>query len=473
MRSGSLLLLLAVLSGCTSSRTASPSTVVDLAIAHVAVVDVEDGGIARDQNVLISGSRIVAVGPSARVRIPSGVQMFDASGLYLIPGLWDMHVHSGGDDSVERDVFLPLYVAHGVTGIRDMAGRALNFEHRASIAAGTLLGPRMVVGSPFVDGPNPTFPEHSVRLASPAEARRAVDSLRAEGYEFIKTYKYLSAEVYRTLHERAAEVGMEISGEIPISVSLWEAAALGHRTVEHLTGLELACSSREEELRLEYSRRAEEISADSTRRAHLPVWIQTEWEPIPSVDPERCAELYRHLAAYGTWVVPTLMIQRLISFPEDPELRDHPGQRFLPEGEWDPDAHAEFFDPERRLRPTYEHRFRTLPDLHRAGVGILAGTDVPFGFTLHHELELYVRSGLTPLDALRTATLNPARYLGRIDVLGTVAPGKLADLILLDANPLEDVRNTRTIRAVVIDGRLLDRFALDQVLASVKAAANP
>jgi pimeloyl-ACP methyl ester carboxylesterase len=442
-----------------------------LAFTHVHVVDVASGSVLPDQTVVIAGNRIAAVGPAAGVHVPVGAQVVEAKALYLIPGLWDMHVHSW-EEAFMRDVFLPLYVAHGVTGIRELGGQPFNLEQRAAITAGTLLGPRMVVGSPFADGPNPTFPERSVRVANAGEAHRAVDSLLAEGYDFVKTYKFLSPAAYRALHERGREVGMEISGEIPISVSLWEAADLGHRTVEHLSGVEIACSGREEDLRIEYRNRAEEISADTTLRTHLPVWIRTEWEPIASVDLEKCATLYRHLAAHGTWVVPTLMIQRLISFHADPDLQDHPGQKYLPAGVWDPDADADFFDPERQLRPTYEHRLRTLPDLHRAGVGILAGTDVPAGFTLHDELALYVESGLTPLEALRTATLNPARYLGRTDDLGTVAPGRLADLVLLDANPLEDIRNTQRIRAVVLDGRYFDRLALDEVLAGVELAAR-
>jgi hypothetical protein len=262
-------------------------------------------------------------------------EVVDGSGKFLIPGLWDMHVHSG-DDEIPRTVILPLYVAHGITGVREMSGSPGLLKLQKEITGDKLLGPRMVVGSPFVDGPNPTWPEGSYIVADPEEARRSVDSLQAQGYGFIKTYKYLSPASYRALHERGRQIGMEISGELPISVSLWEAAALGHRTVEHLTGVELACSSREEELRLQYRRQAEEISADTTLRTHYPVWIRTEWEPVASVDPEKCRALYRHLVAQGTWVVPTLMIQHLISFYNDPDLQNDPRQRYLPAGAWDP-----------------------------------------------------------------------------------------------------------------------------------------
>src|SRR5690606_3976068 len=150
-----------------------------------------------------------------------------------------------------------------------------------------------------------------------------------------KTYKYLSPDTYRALYKRGDEVGLEISGEIPISVRRWEASKLGQRTGEHLSGVEIACSRQEEERRMQYRRHAEKISADTTLNTQVPDWIRTEWEPINSVDPARCRVLYEYLAAHDTWVVPTLMIQRVISFSSDLEIRNHPGQHYLPEGGWD------------------------------------------------------------------------------------------------------------------------------------------
>lgn len=299
-----------------------------------------------------------------------------------------------------------------------------------------------------------------------------VDSLSAQGYNFVKPYQFLSAEAYRALHEHGRAIGMEIAGEIPMSVSLWEAAAMGHRTVEHLTGVELACSRREEELRVTYRRQAAEIAADTTLQTHIPVWNRTEWEPLATWDPEKCRALYRHLEAHETWVVPTLVIQRLVSYFDDPDIQKDPRQRYLPPGSWDWEGAADWYDPHRQLRPTYEHRFRSIPDLHRAGVGILAGSDMDGGFPLHDELAILVEAGLTPLEALRTATLNPARYLEATDSLGTVEAGKLADLVLLEANPLEDIANTQRIRAVVLNGRLLDRDALDALLTVAERAAR-
>lgn len=442
---------------------------VALAFTNVTVIDVSEGVALSDMTVLVSGDRITAVGAAGSVAVPANARVVDGTGRFLIPGLWDMHAHSW-DEFVHRNILLPLYVAHGVTGIREMSGAPYELEARAEITRGTLPGPRMMVSSPIIDGPNPMV--SGIRVADADQARRTVDTLNARGYDLIQTHQFLSPAAYRALHERAREVGMEVSGTIPISVSLWEAAALGHRTVEHLWGVELACSSREEELRVDYRQRVEEISADTSLRTHVSVWNRTEREALESIHPTKCQALYRHLAANEMWVVPTLLIQRLMAYPSDPAFQNDPRQRFLPDPGWDHEWFADFYDPERRLRATFEHRLRALVDLHRAGVGILAGSEVQAGFSLHDELALYVEGGLTPLEALRTATLNPARYLGATDSLGTVEPGKLADLVLLDADPLGDIRNTQRIAAVVLNGRLFDRAALDELLTEAEQAAN-
>ncbi len=168
----------------------------------------------------------------------------------------------------------------------------------------------------------------------------------------------------------------------------------------------------------------------------------------------------------------TLVVQRLVSYFDDPDIQNDPRQRYLPPGSWDWEGAANWYDPDRQLRPTYEHRFRSIPDLHQAGVGILAGSDMDGGFPQHDELAIFVDAGLTPLEALRTATLNPAQYLEKTDSLGTIEEGKLADLVLLEANPLEDISNTQKIHAVVANGRYLDRQALDRLLSEVEQAAN-
>lgn len=459
---------------------ASDATAQSLAFTDVTVIDVIDGSAEPGQNVVVAGDRIVAVGGADQVVIPRGATVIDGGGKFLIPGLWDMHVHMANDvwtpvpwdfhtsDSEtgdQRDIYLPIYLAFGVTGIREMSGGLVSVRMRDRIERGELLGPHTVVASPLLDGQEPVFPGKAVIPIHGAErAREVAGQLTAQGFDFLKPYSYLSAESYRALHERARELGMEIAGHVPLSVSVWEAAELGQRTVEHLTGIEFGCSRREDELRQTYLSRLQALTADPSSEDRLDIWYRSEWEPFESLDPARCEALLSHLAAQGTWVVPTLALQRMISYPDDPVVAENPNFRYLDPESRDVQAAADEFNPERRLRPLYDHRVEMIPQLHRAGVGILAGSDATGGFALHQELEIYAESGLPPLDVLRTATINPARYLGREHDLGSIEPGKIADVVLLRANPLEDISNTQTIEAVVFQGHLLERQRLDQML---------
>jgi hypothetical protein len=331
----------------------------------------------------------------------------------------------------------------------------------------------MVVGSPLLDGAYPTWPDAAViAIDGPQTARDWVTRLHAQGFDFLKTYNLLSAESYRALHERAKELRMEVSGEIPISVSLWEAAELGHRTIEHLTGVEFACSNKEDELRAAYVSRIESRNADPESDDAKEIWNRSEWEPFESIDPERCIELYRFLAEQGAWVVPTLQIQYMISHGEQPEIENNPNLKYLSKWDRDIEAIANEFDPEHQLRPVHDYRMTVIGDLHRAGVPILAGSDLAGGFYLHEELQRFVEGGLTPVEALRTATTEPAKYLGRSDELGSIGPGKIADVVLLRANPLEDIRNTQEIEMVIFKGQALERSKLDEMLNQLEDDAR-
>lgn len=450
-----------------NSTSAQP----DLVIKDINVVDVVNGKMIEGQDVVILGDRVFLIRKHSEGKVPFGARVLEGRGKYLIPGLWDMHVHLF-DDKLTRDAFMPLFLAHGITGIREMSGDETHLRLRDEIEQGKAIGPRMVVGA-LVDGPNPWpggWPE--LLTADAEEARKLVTRLHSEGYDFIKTYQFLSPSAYRSVHMTARGLGMEVSGEVPMSVSLWEAAAEGHRTVEHLTGVEFACSSEEEKHRLKFRALVEELSANKELKTHVSIWNPSEWEPLASIDPEKCRALYRHLAAQGTWVVPTLAIQKWTAEPDDPELLNDPRSALLPKRLWDPKGAAEFMDPEGRLRPVYLHRLSTLKDLHNAGIGILAGTDLLGGFLVHDEIAKFARVGLSDLEALRTATLNPAKYLGKENELGSVEVGKIADLVILDRNPLEDISNTRKIHAVVAKGRLFTRSDLVRLLAQAKEAVR-
>ena len=473
------------LAGCDRGEKAVSEPT--LVITGVNVVDVEAGEVLRDRTLIVTGNRITDVISAKGNSPPPNARLIDGRGKYAIPGLWDMHVHlfnttppvpwelqtplDGAED--QRQLLMPLYVAFGITGLREMSGGPWSLKLRDQVSKGEVLGPQLVVGSPLLDGANPLFPDSNViAIDGPKKAREVVRTLHRQGYDFLKTYTFLSPESYRAIHERAKTLGMEVSGEIPISISLKEAAGLGHRTVEHLTGLELACSRREQELRAAYAADIAAIATNPAADNKVSLWNRTEWEPVSSVDNAKCARLYDILAKKGTWVVPTLAIQRMISQPESPAVHDNPDAKYVPIWDSDPADVIATFDPERHLPVTFAHRLSVIDDLQNAGVGILAGTDIGAGFTLHQELELFVEGGLSPAEALRTATINPAKYLEREEELGTIVAGKFADIVLLNKNPLADISNTRSIDAVILQGRYYDRTRLDTILQQVETDAR-
>lgn len=466
----------------------APLAAQSVAFTNVTVIDVVEGRTLLGQTVVVEGDRILSVAATSKGSPLPHATVIDGTGKFLIPGLWDMHVHMVNDVAAPvpwdfhrpesgvpdpREIYMPIYLAFGVTGVRELSGGHASLDLRERVETGELLGPHMVIGSPLLDGPNPLFPDAAVlAIDGPEHAREVVTELHASGFDFLKPYSYLSAESYNALTARARELAMEVAGELPLDISAWEAATLGQRTIEHLTGVELACSSREEELRDAYRSRIRTLNADSDSEDRKDIWYDSEWEPLESLDPAKCGALFDHLAAQGTWVVPTLVTQRRISYFDDPQVASNPNFRYIDPWSRDLQSIAENWDPERRLRPLYDHRVQTIGVLHRAGVGVLAGSDTPGGFTLHEELELLVEGGLSPLEALRAATINPARFLGREQEIGSVQQGKVADLVLLTANPLEDIQNTQTIEAVMFQGHLLDRTRLDRMLRQLAEEAD-
>jgi imidazolonepropionase-like amidohydrolase len=449
---------------------------------HATVVDVERGRLLTDRTVVVAGRRITRVAPTASAAappsLPAGARVVDASGLYVIPGLWDMHVHAPGGppgDAMARRLFFPLYLANGVTGVRHMFGTAAELRQRDDVARGRVLAPRMVVGSPLVDGPRPMW-GGSVAVGTAADAARAVDSLTQRGYAFIKAYQFLPRDAYLGLLAAAKRRGVPVAGHVPLAVSVREAADAGQRSIEHASGLLLACSAREAALRPVLEAAA---AIDTGFAAHAALWARAETEPAASFDRAKCATLARRLARRGTYVVPSLVLHRALASMGDSAWRASAHNRAR--APYLPPFFQQFWAGTAGAYPGYgaayaRHRDATAV-LRQAGVPLLAGTDVmnPYvypGFSLHDELALLQDAGLSPLEALRTATLNPARFFGATDTLGTVAPGKVADLVLLAADPLSDVRNAAQIRAVIANGRYLDRARIDALLEGVRRTAT-
>jgi imidazolonepropionase-like amidohydrolase len=461
-------------------RSAQPPLIIE----NVTIIDTAGGPLQTNMTVVVSAGRIDTIGKSAgfQDKPRKGELVVDGRGKYLIPGLWDMHTHIAGINAQpkwSKNVLIPLLIANGITGIRDMGGDLDALESwRREIENGQMTGPTIVAAGPMLlparrAASPPAPPDPAVlNVGSPDEARSIVDSLQKRGADFIKVIQ-LPREEYFAVAAEAKHDGIPFVGHIPTRVTAIEASNAGQKSVEHIIYSSLAfdCSSKEEELRkkgLDASARGDEQGvADATDEANH------------TFSSENAAALWSTFRRNGTWVTPTLFSIRVNAHRLE-DSKDDPQLAYLPVSlrkEWEPPKSPTKDD--RDTAEWWERQFendrKLTGEMHRAGVRLLAGSDsldryAFVGTSLHAELKQLVDAGLTPLEALQTATRNPADFLGRNDT-GIIAAGKRADLVLLDANPLDDIANTQKISSVVLKGRYLSRADLDSMLSSARAAA--
>jgi hypothetical protein len=470
-----LLALLGTSLGSPAAAQARPA----IAFTHATVIDVEQGSSVPGMTVVVANGRITALGRDGSVSRPAGARVVDATGKFLIPGLWDMHVHAAfpGIDAL----FLPLLVANGITGVREMFSRLDWVDSaRARIRRGDFPGPRMVASGHILDGTPPIWPG-SVAVATAEEARRAVDSLAAAGADFIKVYSRLSPEAFFAAAREAKAKGLPFAGHVPSLVRAADASDSGQRSIEHLTNVLSACTTIEQSYLVDLASAVQSPKGwDSAGRISrgLPGAL------LAAYSPEACRALARRFVSNGTWMVPTIAVLHSTAYLDDSTLAQDPRLQYIPPGfkqSWNPKADFRFkmLTPEdwKNRKAIYARQLEIITLLHAEGVKFLAGTDLanPYiypGFSLHDELASLVAAGFTPAEALRAATIDPARYLGAADSLGSIAIGKRADLVLLGANPLADIRNTTKIAMVVADGRVYDAAAIARMLAEGAARAK-
>lgn len=452
-----------------------------LAIAHVAVVDTTTGEIKADQTVVISEGRIARIVPALAYRPESETQLIEGHGKYLIPGLWDMHVHIAGisaDPKWSRNALLPLLTAMGVTGVRDMGGdlKVLQ-EWRREIDSGKLVGPHIVAGGPMLVSGGKKTPEQ-IPIKNAEEAREAVKSLKLAGADFIKIIDLPSREAFFAVADEAKRQNLPFVGHVPPVVTAREASDAGMRSIEHVvySNLEIDCSANEDELRA--AEKAARATHDEGASARL---LQ---QAMTSYDPQKAAALWQRFRRNGTWLVPTLVsIEALSRHNVAPETQaNDPRLEYVPDSlrkEWDPRKPENMFSAGEQewWAQQYINDGKMTAAMHKGGVALLAGSDsldryVFPGFALHRELELLTEAGMTPLEALRSATSDAAKFLGREGEFGAVANGAHADLVLLDENPLANISNTTKIFAVIREGVYLDRAALDRMLSQARIAAQ-
>ena len=449
-----------------------------LVLTNVIIVDVTADkpikALKAGQAVVITGNQITLIGQADKIRIPENADVIDAGGRYLIPGLWDMHVHSLIEGRLEY--FLPILIANGITGVRDM-GSNMSFERinqmRNDINSGKLVGPRYgAVAGSILDGPG-TQLRVSIPVTDPNEARQTVRRFKEAGADFIKVYNLLSRDVYLAIIDEAKKQKLPVAGHVPFELSASEVSERGQKSIEHLNDIFVSASPEEKELRNQMKEKA--ANGVATPRFEFDIDAGVAYEP------KRSKSLFERFVRYGTWQCPTLIVKRPSTIADPQSLNTGPRQKYIPASmrkNWEQTFSQRFpsaTNVERRAL-AFQNALSAVGAMQAAGVEILAGSDTPNpyvfpGFGLHDELALLVQAGLTPLQALKTATYNPAKFLEMTDSIGTIEKGKLADLVLLDANPLDNIRNTQRIYAVVANGRYFSPSALRTLLVQAEAAA--
>jgi imidazolonepropionase-like amidohydrolase len=455
-------LTLMAVGGCLAAlpaTTVGQSAQTTVAFAHVNVIDGTGAALKLNQTVVTSAGRITALGDADRTPVPSGAHTIDGTGKYLIPGLWDLHVHT----RYEGIDHLRLFIANGVTGIRDMGGPWEHFDvikrWRREIAGGVRIGPRVIAAGALLDGVGSELSFATI-VRTPDDGRAAVRRLKEAGADFVKVYDLIQRDTFLAMIDEAKSQGLPVLGHPPLAVGLRDASNAGLRTVEHLGRVMLAASSHEDDI---VARMKAFTPADA------PAIIADSRGFRDGFDRARARSLAALLRRNNTAVIPTLSTgwtARTETRKKNPQIADR--LRFVPP------AYKALW-----AGPGSDTDFDAVLDLarvlHEAGVELLAGTDVVKaqfipGFSLHDELMLLVSVGLSPGEALEAATRKAARLVGLNDV-GTVESGMRADLVLLDANPLESIANSRRINAVMTTGRLFDRKTLDQMLADIEREA--
>jgi len=430
-----------------------------MAIIGVAVVDVASGTIVPEQTVLIAGGVIEALAPADVAVVPAGARVIDGRGLYVMPGLVDAHAHY-----FERETFGRLYVASGVTLVRDMGmANELIFPLRAEIAGGSALGPEVLTAGAILDGAPPLIPLISRGVATPDEARQAVRDQVAAGSDFIKVYSTLAADVFAAIVDEAHALGLKVAGHVPDSVPIEEAAIAGLDSVEHFFG---------------FDKLVGRLLGAPVRQAYAGMGADAGFfARLGELDPADLSRALASLRASGLAVCPTL-----VTFKVGVQTKLYQSGTFsgsdLVSGEllgmwrslWAGQDDLEAY--------IWERWAKFVVALHDAGVPLMVGTDLSVpgvcpGLSVHDEMAIWQDAGIPAPDVLRSATLVPVRWLGLGDRLGTVTAGKTASLVLVRANPLDDVRHAQEIEGVFLQGRYFDRAALDLLLAEVRRAARP
>lgn len=462
---------------CTSPKQLTTNASPDIVIQNVNVIDAKNG-LQTGMSVFVTGNRIGQIYKANGTKFTSvNTTVIDGKGKYLLPGLWDAHVHLSFIKELTPAMF-KLFLAHGITSVRDTGGQLhLVLPEREKAQKDPKNTPRVMIAGPLLDGvptvydgSTPNNPHLGIGAGTVEKAAKNADEMLAAKVDLLKAYEMLTPEAFKTILAKGAAAGIPITGHVPLSMDVIEASNSGMSSMEHMRNLEFACSADWEELLAKRKKMLfdgqEEIGSTLRRNIHT----AQRSHAVANQDANRRTKVLKVLADNETWQVPTMSI--MMAGAERFNVRPDWLESFnlLPEPvrtNWRTNALKFAETPVTEARTAYANWFfEMIGHLKEANVDIMAGTDCPIffltpGYSLHEELALLVKGGLTPLEAIEAATTKPAEYFNMDKELGLVQEGMLADLVLLEANPLENIRNTLKINAVVRDGKLHNRAALD------------
>lgn len=466
--------VLAFLIACTPDQTFENA----ICIENITVIDPLDGA-TEGQTVVIKDGKIHKIAPSTELKLSSDNTVINGAGKFMIPGLWDAHVHFAYMEEIAPRMF-DLFMLYGITSVRDTGGRIeLVSDYRKQSIANPTTAPRVKIAGPLLDGmPNvydgsdPGHPPLSVGLKTVVDVNKKIDELNEAGVDLLKAYEMLTPEQFTAVINKARELGLKVTGHVPLSMDVISASNGGLNSMEHLRNVELSCASNADELlaqRGQMLKNDKNLSGSELRSSMHEAQRETA---VNNFSEEKAKEVIETLARNGTWQIPTLALNTLRAeqFMKQPWWSE--SIQYLPDTtatKWQSivDRIKESEVPP--FQQTYAAwMFKMVGQMHKAGVEFMAGTDTPIGFqtpgvSLHNELAMMVKAGFTPLGAIKSATYNPAFYFGMQDELGSVKEGMWADLLILNADPLKDIENTRQIDAVIKQGQYYNQEALNEI----------
>lgn len=450
-----------------------------ICITNISTIDPTDG-LKENQSVVIKDGKILRIASSAELSLAKTNKIIDGTGKYLIPGLWDAHVHFAFIEDLAPSMF-DLFLAYGITSVRDTGGK-LEFvkKWKDKAMADPTKAPRVMIAGPLLDGmPNvydgsdPMHPPLSVGMQSVEDLELQIHMLEENGVDLLKAYEMLTPEQFATVTRLGKEKDLRVTGHVPLSMDVISASNAGLNSMEHMRNLELSCASNSDELLAERRQLLADGARDPGGVLRSRIHDAQREKAIKNYDEQRADEVLAVLKKNETWQVPTLALSTgFVNKPfANPQFQE--SFAYLPdtlEDRWKTGIENFAKIEITPFRDQYNTwMFNMVGKVHKAGIDIMAGTDCPIFFltpgrSLHEELVVLVRAGLSPLDALKTATLNPARYFNMEKELGSIKENMLADLLILDANPLEDIKNTQKINSVIREGFVYDRAGLDEIL---------